>query len=110
MAIFKVKIYFRGIRGYDWVITYKCETADVYLARDVIVKRFLEDYYDDFSMITDVVVHKSIDGMICPLHFDIDIEEYDNAYIYHNKFFEEIMAESHIENLGIVEDDYGRMD
>lgn len=74
------------------------------MARDIAVRRFIDYNYDNFTEIERVIVSELIEGRWCLHNFEIDVEEYDNSYLYNNAYFRKLSVESNIQEVDAIEE------
>ena len=87
-----------------WLAKYTCQTTDIYVARDIAVRRFIDTNYDNFTEIESVIVYELIEGRWCPHHFEVDVEEYDNSYLYNSPYFQMLSVGSKIQEVDAIEE------
>ena len=101
---FEVEVMFGGERAPS-IAKYSCETVDRYLARDVVLRDFLDNGYSEPNFVYEVVVYED-DRKIRYPYVDLDMEEYSTSLLYQMPYFRELMSKSKIECLGIKEEIY----
>lgn len=101
--VFHISIVFHT-KIATWLAKYTCQTTDIYMARDIAVRRFITTNYDNFTEIESVTVYEPIEGRWCPHDFEVDVEEYDNSYLYNNAYFQMLSIESKIQEVEAIEE------
>jgi len=103
---FEVEILFGGERAPE-IARYSCETLDIYLARDVILRDFLDADYCEPRFVHEVIVYDFPNGeRVRHPYLDLDMEEYSTSFLYQTTYFRELMNKSKINFFGVEEQIY----